>query len=606
MKKNNKKNAKRHTLRRTLRYAKPYWGWFLLALILILATVIFELWQPVIIEKATDDFVGKYVNISTEGFSIAELRHIHAEDIKGVIFMGLLYFLSAVIIMGLNYAQALILATVGQKIIHNMRSDIFRHLTRLHIGFYNDTPIGKLVTRVTNDCETVLEMFTSVIVSIIGNIFVLAGVMFSMLRRHVMLSLSIFSVIPVIVIFTVIFTKLTMKLYRAIRSRISGLNAFVAEHVSGMKVVQIFSAEQDVQQDFEKKTEDLRKAHMRQVMAFSAYSPLAYLMNIVATGILLVYGGKLVMGGAITIGTLIAFQRYMSRFFDPIQELAENFNVIQSAAAAAERVFALLDTEPQIKDDPECVHMDKFEGHIEFKNVWFAYNDDDWILKDLSFELLPGQRLAFVGETGAGKTTIQNLICRYYDIQKGQILIDGVDIRKIAVEDLRKNIGQMLQDVFLFTGDVKSNIRLNNTGISDEDIVNAAKYVNADSFISKLEGSYDHPVIERGAAFSAGQRQLLSFARTLAYKPSVLILDEATANIDTETEVLIQDALEKIMAGRSTIIVAHRLSTIQNCDKIILMHKGRLCEEGSHQELLEKGGMYYKLYKLQYEHDLQP
>ena len=592
----------RHTVRRILRYARPYWYWFLLALVIILATVVFELWQPMIIEKATDDFVGKYVDISTEGLSVAQLVNIRRADINGVIFMAFLYLLSSIAILGLNYAQALILASVGQKIIYNMRNDIFCHLIRLHVGFYNDNPIGRLVTRVTNDCETVLEMFTSVIVSIVGSIFVLVGVMASMLHRHVQLSLALFSVLPVIIITTFVFTKLTRKLYRAIRGKLSDLNSFIAEHVSGMKLVQIFASEDDAQQDFEEKTEDLRKAHMRQVMAFAAYSPVAYLMNILATGILLVYGGSLAMEGAITIGTLIAFQRYMTRFFEPIQELAENFNVIQSASAAAERIFELMDTEPAIEDAEEPVHMSSFKGHIEFKNVWFAYEGEDWILKDLSFELLPGQRLAFVGQTGAGKTTIQNLICRYYDIQKGQIFIDGVDIRKIAVEDLRRNIGQMLQDVFLFTGTVKSNIRLNNQSISDEDIIEAAKYVNADPFISRLEGGYDHEVIERGSAFSAGERQLLSFARTLAFKPSVLILDEATANIDTETEVLIQDALQKIMQGRSTIIVAHRLSTIQNCDKIILLHHGRLMEEGTHQELLEKKGMYYKLYKLQYEH----
>ena len=593
----------RHVFRRTLHYAKPFWPWFLLALVLILCTVAFELWQPTLIEQATDDFVGKYVDISNDGFSISELRHMRSADIKGIIFMALLYLFSALAIMGLNYAQAVILATVGQKIIYNIREDIFRHLTRLHIGFYNDQPIGKLVTRVTNDCETVLEMFTSVIVSILGNFFVLFGVMFSMLRRNIKLSLAIFSVIPIIIILTIIYTKVTRKLYRVTRSKLSDLNAFIAEHVSGMKVVQIFAAEEDSKQAFEGKTEALRKANVKQMMAFAIYGPVSYLLNIVATAILLIYGGKMAMSGIITIGTLIAFQRYMTRFFDPISELADNFNVIQSASAAGERIFALLDTKPAIVDDPDCVHMDSFKGRIEFKNVWFAYTDDNWILKDLSFTLEPGQRLAFVGETGAGKTTIQNLICRYYDIQKGQILIDGVDIRKIAVEDLRRNIGQMLQDVFLFTGTVKSNIRLNNQNISDEDIVNSAKYVNADSFISKLDMGYDHEVIERGAAFSAGQRQLLSFARTLAFNPSVLILDEATANIDTETEVLIQDALEKLMEGRSTIIVAHRLSTIQNCDKIILLHKGRLCEQGTHQELLEKHGMYYKLYKLQYERD---
>lgn len=592
-----------HVFRRTLRYAKPFWPWFLLALALILGTVAFELWQPTLIERATDEFVGKYVNISSQGFSVSQLRHMRSADIKGVAFTALLYLLSAFAIMGLNYAQAAILATVGQKIIYNIREDIFRHLTVLHIGYYNDQPIGKLVTRVTNDCETVLEMFTSVIVSILGSFFVLFGVMFSMLRRNIKLSLAIFSVIPIIIIFTIIYTKVTGKLYRASRARLSDLNAFIAEHVSGMKVVQIFAAEEDTMQAFEGKTEALRKANVKQMMAFAFYGPVSYLMNIAATAILLIYGGEMAMSGIITIGTLIAFQRYMTRFFDPISELADNFNIIQSASAAGERIFALLDTKPEIVDAPNCVHMDCFKGRIEFKNVWFAYSEENWILKDLSFTLEPGQRLAFVGATGAGKTTIQNLICRYYDIQKGQILIDGVDIRKIAVEDLRRNIGQMLQDVFLFTGTVKSNIGLNSPNISDEDIVNAAKYVNADSFISRLEGGYDHQVIERGAAFSAGQRQLLSFARTLAFNPSVLILDEATANIDTETEVLIQDALEKLMAGRSTIIVAHRLSTIQNCDKIILLHKGRLCEQGTHQELLEKQGMYYKLYKLQYERD---
>lgn len=592
----------RHTVLRTLHYAKPYIGWFLLTLLLILVTVRFELWQPELIEEATDTYVGKYIHISTEGFSISELRNMRMEDLKGILGVGGKYLLSVLIIMVLTYLQTAILATVGQKIIYNMRTDIFRHLTRLHIGFFNDNPIGRLVTRVTNDCETVLEMFTSVIVNIIGSVFVLAGVMWSMYKRHAGLALAIFSVLPVIIILTFIFTKVTRKMYRAIRARISDLNGFVAEHVSGMKVVQVFAAEKTVQKDFEEKNEGLRKSHIRQLIAFATYSPTSYLMNLAATAILLIYGGKLAVTGVVTIGTLMAFQRYMTRFFDPIQDLAENFNVIQSAAAAAERIFWLLDTEPQIKDAPDAVHMDRFEGHIEFRNVWFAYRDEEWILKDVSFEVKPGQKVAFVGATGAGKSTIQNLICRYYDIQQGEILIDGVNVRKIRVEDLRRNIGQMLQDVFLFTGDVKGNIRLNNKEITDEQIVAAAKYVNADSFISQLEGGYSHQVIECGAAFSAGQRQLLSFARTLAFQPSVLILDEATANIDTETEALIQDALAKLMKGRTTIIVAHRLSTIQNCDKIIVMHRGKICEEGSHQELLARGGMYFRLYRLQYEH----
>ena len=596
----------RHTVRRLLKYGKPFIGWFLLVLAITLCIVRLELYQPELLGQATDEFVNKYESVSNEGFSLEALKEMRAADLSGVIRLAVRYFITVLLIMGLNYAQVTLLAVIGQKIIYQIRTDLFTHLTTLHMGFFNDNPIGRLVTRVTNDAETVNEMFTSVIVNIVSSVFTLVGVMISMLRYHVKLSLVLFLAIPFIVVFTFVFTKVTRKLYRAIRARISELNAFVAEHVSGMKVVQIFTAEKPTMDEFQKQSEELRKANIRQLMCFAIYSPTSYLLNIASMAVLLAYGGKLAVAGTITIGTLVIFQRYVTKFFDPIQELAENFNVIQSAAAAAERIFWLLDTEPAITDAPDAREMDHFEGHIEFRNVWFAYRDEEWVLKDVSFEVKPGQRVAFVGATGAGKTTIQNLICRYFDIQKGEILIDGVDVRKIRVADLRRNIGQMLQDVFLFTGDVKSNIRLNEAGISDEAIVAAAKYVNADGFISRLEGGYDHTVIERGAAFSAGQRQLLSFARTLAFQPSVLILDEATANIDTETEALIQDALNKLMEGRTTIIVAHRLSTIQTCDKIIVMHKGEIREEGSHQQLLAKGGLYYKLYKLQYEHGAEP
>lgn len=604
VKKQDNATVNRHTVRRLLRYGKPYLWWFVLVLGLTVITVLLELYQPKLLGLATDEFVNKYQEASNAGFSIAQLKEMRADDLRGILLLGLKYFGTVVAIMALSYGQTVILATVGQKIIYNMRTDIFRHLTTLDMAFFNDNPIGRLVTRVTNDCETVNEMFTSVIVNIVGSIFTLLGVMVVMLREHMKLALMLFISIPFIVVFTFIFTRVTRKLYRAIRARISELNAFVAEHVSGMKVVQIFTAEEDMKQDFETQSEELRKANIRQLMCFALYSPTSYLLNIASMAILLAYGGRLAIAGAVTIGTLVTFQRYITRFFDPIQELAENFNVIQSAAAAAERIFWLMDTQSTIEDAPDAVEMKQIKGHIEFRHVWFAYEDEDWVLKDVSFEVLPGQRVAFVGATGAGKTTIQNLICRYFDIQKGQILVDGVDVRNIRLSDLRSGIGQMLQDVFLFTGDVKSNIRLNETNISDKDIVEAAKYVNAHPFISHLENGYDSTVIERGASFSAGQRQLLSFARTLAFQPSVLILDEATANIDTETEALIQDALGKLMEGRTTLIVAHRLSTIQNADRIIVMHKGEIREEGTHQELLRKGGMYYKLYMLQYEHGI--
>lgn len=590
--------------RRLLGYAKPYAGWFALALAIILILVWLELYQPQILGEAVDDFVSKYEAANNEGFALSQLKELRAEDLLGVVKLGGLYLATVLAVMALTYAQAAILATVSQKIIYNLRNDIFSHMMKLHVGFFHENPIGRLVTRITNDCETVNEMFTSVIVNILKSCFVLVGVIAVMLSENVKLSLYIFIVIPFITVATFVFRSATRKIYRAMRAKISELNGFVAEHVSGMKVVQVFTAENDVREDFENRTEELRKINMKQLITFALYSPVSYVMNIAALAILIFVGGNMALEGIVTIGTLVVFQRYINKFFQPIQELAEQFNTIQSANACAERIFWMLDTEPEIENDPDAIEVDSFKGKIEFKNVWFAYRDEEWVLQDVSFTVEPGARVAFVGATGAGKTTIQNLICRYYDVQKGTILIDGIDIRKIRVEDLRRNIGQMLQDVFLFTGDVKDNIRLNETEITDEEIVLAAETVNAAGFISQLPGGYSHEVIERGAAFSAGQRQLLSFARTLAFKPSVLILDEATANIDTETETLIQDALGKLMEGRTTIIVAHRLSTIQNADKIIVMHKGRIMEEGNHQELLSRGGIYYKLYKLQYEHDV--
>lgn len=603
MSKNDSKTKKPSANRRLLSYARPYIGHFALAFAIILVLVWLELYQPQILGDAVDECVAKYETVSSEGFSVEELKNLRADDLTNVIKLGLLYLATVLAVMALTYAQATILATVGQKIIYNLRNDIFSHMMKLHIGFYNDNPIGRLVTRVTNDCETVNEMFTSVIVNILKSVIVLVGVIAMMLSYNVKLSLYIFIVLPFVTVATFVFRTATRKIYRIMRAKISELNGFVAEHVSGMKVVQAFTAENDVKTDFENRTEELRGINMRQLMAFALYSPISYVMNIVALAILIFVGGHMVLENVITIGTIVIFQRYINKFFQPIQELAEQFNTIQSANACAERIFWLLDTEPEIQNDPDAVSVDSFKGRIEFKNVWFAYKGEDWVLKDVSFTVEPGQRVAFVGATGAGKTTIQNLICRYYDIQKGSITIDGIDVKKIRTEDLRRNIGQMLQDVFLFSGDVKDNIRLNETSISDEAIMEAAKTVNAAAFIEKLDGGYSHKVIERGAAFSAGQRQLISFARALAFKPSVLILDEATANIDTETEGLIQDALGKLMEGRTTIMVAHRLSTIQNADNIIVMHKGCIVEEGTHQELLEQGGIYYKLYKLQYEHE---
>jgi ABC-type multidrug transport system fused ATPase/permease subunit len=574
------------TIRRMLKYAKPYIGWFALSIVFILAIVALELFQPILLGNATDLII----------------ENVGKSDVANQIISKGLMFLGVVLLsLALSYAQSMVLAYIGQKVIFNVRMDVFKHLHKLSINFFNKNPIGRLVTRATNDIETLNEMYTSVIVNMLRSIALLVGITITMLTYNVKLSLLTFTVMPFIVIFTTVFSVASRKIYREIRSKISALNAFVSEHVSGMKIVQIFAVENKMLNKFKERSEELRKRLMDHIKIFSVYGPSNYFLNIIALALLLWFGGKMHMAGEITIGTIVIFQRYIGKFFEPIQEFAEQLNIIQSASASAERIFDLLDEKPEIVDSPNAVDIKELKGDIEFKNVWFAYKDEEWILKDVSFMVKPGQNIAFVGATGAGKTTIQNLITRYYDIQKGEILIDGINIRDIKLDSLRMSIGQMLQDVFLFTGNINSNIRLRNEKITDEEIFEASKYVNADGFISKFNKKYNEPVIERGASLSAGQRQLLSFARTLAFKPKILILDEATANIDTETEGLIQDALGKLMQGRTTLMVAHRLSTIQNADKIIVMHKGRIMEEGTHQELLTHHGMYYKLYKLQYE-----
>jgi ABC-type multidrug transport system fused ATPase/permease subunit len=593
------KKLDKNIAKRLLKYAKPYIWQFVLAIAIIFVIVAVELYQPVLIGDVVDKFLSRYsgANANTVDAGITQ-----QSNIQGVIKVSLVYLSTVAVVFVLGYAQAMILARAGQKIIYNIRMEIFTHLNDLSISFFNKNPIGRLVTRVTNDTEALNEMYTSVIVNILKSLFVLIGVVITMFNYNAKLSLLTFTVIPFIAVFTFVFESTSKKIYREIRSKISALNSFISEHVSGMKIVQIFAVENEIFDKFKTENEELKKENIKQLFAFSIYNPTNYLMNITAVSILLWFGGKMVMEGAVSIGTIVVFQRYISKFFEPIQELAEQLNVVQSAMAASERIFGLMDEVPEVMNSENAVEVDGFKGSIEFRNVWFSYKEDEWILKDVSFKVNPGESVAFVGATGAGKTTIQNLICRYYDIQKGEILIDGINIKDIKVSDLRKNIGQMLQDVFLFSGNIKSNIRLQNENITDEEIIEASKYVNAHNFISKLPNQYDEHVIENGAAFSAGQRQLISFARTLAFKPDILILDEATANIDTETEVLIQDALKKLMKGRTTLIVAHRLSTVQNSSKIIVMHKGEIREEGTHQELLSNKGIYYKLYKLQYEH----
>ncbi len=585
MKNNEKKTS---TFKRLLSYAKPYSLWFFFAMVLIFAIVLLELYQPILLGNATDLIVNSL-----------SAKNEDAE--KQIVLMGVKYLGIVITTVILSYLQSIVLSYIGQKIIFRIRKDVFEHIHTLSINFFHKTPIGVLVTRTTNDIEALNELYSSVIVNIIKSLCMIIGLITSMLIFNVKLSLIAFSVIPFIIVATIIFGVVSKKVYRDLRTKIAEINAFIAEHISGMKIVQIFASENKIFTLFKNKSEELRKQHYRQVTLMAYYTPVSFVMNTVTLVLLIWFGSDMYFAGEITIGTIVIFQRYLSKIFEPIEEFNEQFNAIQSASAAAEKIFTLLDEKPEVINSENPVELAKTSGEIEFKNVWFAYKDEEWILRDVSFSVKHGQKVAFVGNTGAGKTTIQNLIARYYDIQKGEILIDGINIKNIEINSLRKNIGQMLQDVFLFSGDVKSNIRLRDKSISDENVIASAKYVNADGFVAKLKDGYNERVLERGSSFSTGQRQLLSFARTLAFKPNILILDEATANIDTETELLIQDALEKLMQGRTTLVVAHRLSTIQNADCIIVLHKGKIVEQGTHQQLLANKDMYYKLYKLQYE-----
>lgn len=526
---------------------------------------------------------------------LKELRHF---DFTGILAAAALYLFMLFLGFVLNALDTWMLQKMGQQIIYKMREEVFTHIHSLSLSFMNRTPVGKLVTRVSNDTEAVNELFTTILVKLFKNIVKIIGYAVVMLSINVRMAAVSFLLLPVVTVLTFFFRRLSRKAYQITRNKITELNTFLSEHISGMKLIQIFAREDAKYNEFTTKSEELFRANWREVMTFAIFRPSIYFLSIIAMVIIIGTGSDSVLQGTLSLGTLFIFITYIESFFEPIQELAEQFGTLQSSLASAEKIFSILDEQPEIVNPSHPVDV-TISGRIEFRHVWFAYESEDYILKDVSFVIEPGKKVAFVGATGAGKSTILNLIGRYFDIQKGEILIDGVDIRQIDTDVLRAAIGQVQQDVFLFTGDIKSNISLNNEHISLEDVKRAAKIVNADSFIEKMPETYDAPVTERGSTLSAGQRQLLSFARTLAYQPAILVLDEATANIDTETESLITNALEKLMEDRTTIMVAHRLSTIQHADRIIVMHKGRIHESGTHQELLTQDGLYKKLYELQ-------
>lgn len=550
------------------------------------------------LQNADTSVLKNYVKEGAQKLTSNDLKVLRQNDFKGILKAGILFLLLLFSGFFLNLADTWLLQKMGQQIVYKLREETFTHIHSLSLSFFNTTPVGKLVTRVSNDTEAVNELFSTILVKLFKNVVKIIGYAVVMLSINVKMAGISFLLLPLVAILTFVFRHLSRKAYQITRNKITELNTFLSEHISGMKLIQIFAREKEKYSEFEGKSMELYRANFREIMTFAIFRPSIYLVSVIAMILVIRTGSLSVLNGSLSLGTLFVFITYISSFFEPIQELSEQLGTLQSSIASAEKIFSVLDVKPEIVSptDPAPVNI---LGEIEFRHVWFAYEEENYILKDVSFVIHPGEKAAFVGATGAGKSTILNLIGRYFDIQKGQILIDGIDIHQIDLDVLRGAIGQVQQDVFIFTGDIKSNISLNNEAISPDDVRRAAEIVNADPFIQKLPHGYDEPVTERGSTLSAGQRQLLSFARTLAYDPKILVLDEATANIDTETETLITQALARLMDGRTTIMVAHRLSTIQHADKIIVMHHGEIKESGTHQELLAKDGLYKKLYELQ-------
>lgn len=569
-----------NALLRLLAYMKPYRLSVAVCLAFVLALTAFDLYRPKLIGDAIDAF--------QENADFLILKEV-------AIRYGIVLILS----FAMNSSQAWLLQKTGQRIILTIRLELYRHLQSLSSRFYDLTPVGKLVTRTTNDVEALDEMYSGILVRLFRNVIKIMGLGIVMLCMNARLALISFVLLPLVVLITVIFRKIARTTYRLTRSRLTDLNTFLSENISGMHIIRIFGREQRKFEEFEGKSTKLFQAFYQEMLVFAIFRPLIYILSILALVVVLGVGSRDVLQNTISIGTLFIFAQYIQSFFDPIQELAEQFSTLQSSLASAEKIFTILDEDALIPEAEHPVMLPEIKGRIEFDHVWFAYDNENYVLRDVSFVIEPGQRVAFVGATGAGKSSILQLIGRYYDIQKGRITIDGVDIKLLSKQQLRSAIGQMQQDVFLFQGTIASNIRLYNNSLSEEQVKKAAEYVNANHFIQKLPNGYEEPVSERGATFSAGERQLLSFARTLADNPSILVMDEATANIDTETELLIQEALDKLMKGRTTIMVAHRLSTIQHADCILVMHKGKIRERGTHQELLALNGIYKKLYELQ-------
>lgn len=569
-------------MKRLLGYVKPYRNYVILAILLNIVVAGLGPLRPYLTKVAVDD-------------------HIKMGDYNGLMLIAMLLIASLLFQSVIQYLLTYYTQYMGQKIIFDLRTKLFTHVQKLALRFFDKTPIGRIVTRVTNDVESLNELFSSGIVMVFSDVFIILWILGFMFFMDWQLSLVTLSVLPLLIYGTFLFRRKVREAYRDVRFHLARLNSYMQEHITGMNVVQIFNKEEEELKKFSAINADYREANVKSVFYYAVFYPSVEIISSLALALMIWYGGGEIIRNSMTIGVLFAFIQLTEMFFRPIRDLSEKYNIMQTAMASSERIFKLLDNETFVPNPAEPKEMKHVKGEIEFRDVWFAYNEDNFVLRNLSFKINPGETVAIVGATGAGKTSIINILSRFYDIQKGEILLDGTDIRRLDKRDLRKYISTVLQDVFLFSGTIRSNISLNNPSISDDVIVEAAKRVGAHRFIMDLPNKYDEEVKEKGATLSVGQKQLLSFARALAYDPQILILDEATSSVDTETEILIQKAIEKLLVGRTAIVIAHRLSTIQNADKILVMHKGELREMGNHQELLAKRGIYYKLYQLQYK-----
>ena len=573
-------------LKRLLTYLKPYWFQVAVGVLILFIVTGLELAGPFLIKEAID-------------------RHIEPKIYEGLIFIILIYLAVLVLQFVAKYWRTYLMQWIGQHVVFDIRMEIFRHLQKLSLSFFDKNPVGRLVTRVTTDVGTLNEWFSAGIVSVFGDFFLLFGIIIVMVSVNWKLALITFSVMPLLAYVIFFIRKRIREAYRDIRVRIARINAYLQENIAGMTVVQIFNREKRNFKKFDDLNQSYLEANLRSIFYYSLFWPSVDLIESIALALIIWFGGMWKYSGAVTFGVLVLFIEYSKRFFRPISDLTNKYNILQAAMASSERIFILLDNKPDITDPAHPQKLKQFTGEIEFRNVWFAYkkNKDgtpDYVLKDVSFHLKPGEKIAIVGATGAGKSSIINLLCRFYDVTDGEILLDGINIKNMKVKDLRNYIGLVLQDVFLFAGTVEQNIRLGNEDISLDTVTRAAMDVNAHPFIDKMPEKYDEPMMERGASLSTGQKQLLAFARALAFNPNILILDEATSSVDTESEILIQQALKRLMESRTSICIAHRLSTIQNCDRIIVMHKGKIREQGTHQQLLRLKGIYYKLYQLQF------